>query len=73
MRPEPVVLVQLVRTGMMNLVTSVAETGVFLLSTIARGLIAPQALPAHAIVFRSLGGSVKPPPDDMDHAIADGG
>jgi multidrug resistance protein, MATE family len=55
MRLDPAILVQLLKTGMMIAVASVAETGVFLLSTIVVGLVDPQALAAHAIVFRSLG------------------
>jgi multidrug resistance protein, MATE family len=55
LRPDPAMLVELVRTGMMIAVASVAETGVFLLSTIVVGLVDPQSLAAHAIVFRSLG------------------
>lgn len=55
MPPDPAIFVQLVRTGMMIAIASVAETGVFLLSTIVMGLVDPQALAAHAIVFRSLG------------------
>jgi multidrug resistance protein, MATE family len=55
MRLDPAIFVQLLKTGMMIAVASVAETGVFLLSTIVVGLVDPQALAAHAIVFRSLG------------------
>jgi len=55
LRLDPAIFVQLLKTGMMIAVASVAETGVFLLSTIVVGLVDPQALAAHAIVFRSLG------------------
>ncbi len=54
-RPDPRTILRLMRMGAMIAVASVAETGVFLLSTIVTGAVDPQALAAHAIVFRSLG------------------
>lgn len=54
-RFDPALLLRIARMGLMIAVTAVAETGVFLSSTIVVGLVAADALPAHALVFRVLG------------------
>ncbi len=53
--PEPTVVLRLVPIGLMMALAAVAETGIFLGSTILMGVVAADALAAHAVVFRMLG------------------
>lgn len=55
MRPEPAMVLRLVPVGLMMALTTVAETGIYLGSTVLMGLVAAEALAAHAVVFRMLG------------------
>lgn len=45
-------LARMARMGAMIALATIAETGVFLSATIVMGMVAAEALPAHAIVFR---------------------
>lgn len=54
-RFDPRLVVQIAKIGLMIAAASVAETGVFLSSTLVVAIVAPEALPAHALVFRALG------------------
>jgi multidrug resistance protein, MATE family len=55
LRVRPAIVLRLVPVGLMMALATVAETGIYLGSTILMGLVAADALAAHAIVFRMLG------------------
>jgi multidrug resistance protein, MATE family len=54
-RYEHGLLLRIAGTGLMIAVATVAETGIFLVSTLIVAVVATDMLAAHALVFRSLG------------------
>jgi multidrug resistance protein, MATE family len=54
-RFDPRLVLRLAGVGLMIAASALAETGVFLTSTLVVAIVAPEALPAHALVFRALG------------------
>jgi multidrug resistance protein, MATE family len=52
---RPAIVLRLVPVGLMMALATFAETGIYLGSTVLMGLVAADALGAHAVVFRMLG------------------
>lgn len=53
-RIEPAIVLRLVPIGLMTGIATVAETGIYLGSTIVVGILSSDSLAAHAVVFRML-------------------